>query len=302
MEAQPNRLGVCTLIDALIDWKADSRAQKQELGRHAFESAMPASVSRVLQQDGWSNDVHHVIPRLSHLMRQKHIQSGYVCSAQATLVHRLAREGNDFCGYRNLQMLCLALGLAGFHDHLRDRCSILDLQAMIEDAWKAGHNAHGLTETGGIRGTRKHIGTQEVEALLQHLKIPYDARRFVGKDAARKLLDFVSTYFSAAANSRASMSGMTETDLMPLFLQRPHHSVTIVGIATLPNNKRTLLVFDPALPRSFGIRTTLKSRLLVRLINKVELLSHCRSESYLERHSAFEILAAGTIATGLAPS
>lgn len=40
--------------------------------------------------------------------------------------------------------------------------TIFDIQGCIEDAWDLGINAHGRIETGGIRGTRKYIGTPEV--------------------------------------------------------------------------------------------------------------------------------------------
>lgn len=39
---------------------------------------------------------------------------------------------------------------------------VLKLQDMIEDAWDRGFNSQGRVETGGIRGTRKYIGTPEV--------------------------------------------------------------------------------------------------------------------------------------------
>lgn len=41
--------------------------------------------------------------------------------------------------------------------------SIFMIQDMIEDAWDNGFNPEGRVETGGIRGTRKYIGTPEVQ-------------------------------------------------------------------------------------------------------------------------------------------
>lgn len=40
--------------------------------------------------------------------------------------------------------------------------NIFQLQDQIEAAWDNGHNTRGRRETGGIKGTRKFIGTQEV--------------------------------------------------------------------------------------------------------------------------------------------
>ena len=40
--------------------------------------------------------------------------------------------------------------------------SIFGIQDLIEHAWDAGINAQGRIETGGVKGTRKWIGTPEV--------------------------------------------------------------------------------------------------------------------------------------------
>lgn len=44
--------------------------------------------------------------------------------------------------------------------------SIFRIQDYIEKAWDLGINAQGRIETGGVRGTRKYIGTPEVKSLL----------------------------------------------------------------------------------------------------------------------------------------
>jgi hypothetical protein len=49
------------------------------------------------------------------------------------------------------------------HTHFRGVIpSIFQIQEDIETAWDRGINAEGRIETGGIRGTRKYIGTPEV--------------------------------------------------------------------------------------------------------------------------------------------
>ena len=40
--------------------------------------------------------------------------------------------------------------------------SIFQIQDLIEAAWAKGYGLSGMVETGGIRGTRKYIGTPEV--------------------------------------------------------------------------------------------------------------------------------------------
>lgn len=44
--------------------------------------------------------------------------------------------------------------------------SIFQIQEFIETAWDQGINSQGRIETGGIRGTRKYIGTPEVWRLI----------------------------------------------------------------------------------------------------------------------------------------
>jgi zinc finger-containing ubiquitin peptidase 1 len=51
--------------------------------------------------------------------------------------------------------------------------SIFQIQDWIEAAWDLGINAQGRIETGGIKGTRKYIGTPEAQALLCSFDIPY---------------------------------------------------------------------------------------------------------------------------------
>ena len=50
--------------------------------------------------------------------------------------------------------------------------SIFQIQDYIEQAWDRGINAQGRIETGGVRGTRKYIGTPEAQAVFCSLRIP----------------------------------------------------------------------------------------------------------------------------------
>ena len=70
-----------------------------------------------------------------------------------------------FCGYRNIQMLCsyiISVKFQGYQNINRRIPSIFQIQDYIESAWDAGINTQGRIETGGIKGTRKYIGTPEV--------------------------------------------------------------------------------------------------------------------------------------------
>lgn len=51
--------------------------------------------------------------------------------------------------------------------------SIFQIQDWIEAAWDQGICPRGRAETGGIRMTRKHIGTVEAYACMQYLGFPY---------------------------------------------------------------------------------------------------------------------------------
>ena len=74
-----------------------------------------------------------------------------------------------FCGYRNIQMLVsnmIALKSPGHQLFDETIPSIFQIQDFIEMAWDEGFNSTGREETGGIKGTRKYIGTPDVSKIL----------------------------------------------------------------------------------------------------------------------------------------
>jgi hypothetical protein len=124
--------------------------------------------SLISEETGAATELHAAIPILSHLLaRDESVKKYYVCTRHAVQVFKTRSEGAHFCGYRNIQMLLLALRhlqpkkLVALSDHV----TIPQLQQAIEKAWDAGYNAHGRVLTGGIIGTRKHIGTSEVRTI-----------------------------------------------------------------------------------------------------------------------------------------
>jgi len=51
------------------------------------------------------------------------------------------------------------------HENFKGKIpTIFDIQEYIETAWDFGINSAGRIETGGIRGTRKYIGTPDVSS------------------------------------------------------------------------------------------------------------------------------------------
>jgi hypothetical protein len=74
-------------------------------------------------------------------------------------------SAGSFCGYRNIQMLIsyiIIAQAAGSELFGETFPTIFQIQDLIENAWDSGFNAQGRQETGGIKGTRKYIGTPEV--------------------------------------------------------------------------------------------------------------------------------------------
>ena len=123
------------------------------------------SDGRLLRTDSIANEIQGIIPVIAQLCEQDPaVSRAYLCHSEVTHVVKLAKEGG-FCGYRNIQMIISYIRDArseGYR-HFQGRLpSIIQIQDMIECAWDRGFNSLGRIETGGIRGTRKYIGTPEV--------------------------------------------------------------------------------------------------------------------------------------------
>jgi len=115
---------------------------------------MPDRVADLIAEESSKNKLANVIPLLVNILRaDRDVVQAYLCNADTTQIFKLRTEGNHFCGYRNIQML------------LASSRTIPTLQKDIETAWDNGFNSHGRVETGGIIGTRKHIGTSEVREV-----------------------------------------------------------------------------------------------------------------------------------------
>jgi zinc finger-containing ubiquitin peptidase 1 len=128
---------------------------------------MPARIANIISDEGDENAVTGITHRLVVLLKKDpDVETAYTCTRHAVQIHKLSNEGADFCGYRNIQMLCSAVGLSevqtGCAVDLRKKLSIPLLQDLIEQAWDRDINPHGRIQTGGIKGTRKYVGTSEV--------------------------------------------------------------------------------------------------------------------------------------------
>lgn len=162
--------------------------QKSELGPHAHEEQMPSWLLKqleagapmtVIQKIDYSgalvrvesivNEIRGTMAVLGQLCDQdRALSKTYLSHPDVRHVVKMSKEGG-FCGYRNIQMMVSFIQDAksqGYQHFLGRLPSILELQDAIESAWDRGINASGRIETGGIKGTRKYIGTPEVRPCL----------------------------------------------------------------------------------------------------------------------------------------
>ena len=145
-----------------------------EIGAEVKVTNHIAPDGRLLQIENIANEVRGIIPVIAQLCEQDPaVSRAYLCHPDVTHVVKLAREGG-FCGYRNIQMMVSYIRDARSegHQHFQGRLpSIIQIQDMIESAWDRGFNPLGRVETGGIRGTRKYIGTPEVNSHSRRYNI-----------------------------------------------------------------------------------------------------------------------------------
>lgn len=204
------------------------------------------------------------------------------------------------------------------HTHFKKKIpSIFRIQDWVEKAWDEGINSHCRAETGGIRMTRKFIGTAEAAACFQYLGIPYvsspcqrrswilyiDANTHSNETTAFKnpsepgksqslLLQEVESYF--ASGTLDPTKRIRCTNLPPIYFQHRGHSMTIVGFEKQKDGRKRLLVFDPSFKDPWTVRTLIgkdiSGRTLVQLHLAVTLNAYRRGGRYLRKYEGFEIL------------
>ncbi|KAJ5963320.1 uncharacterized protein N7479_003196 [Penicillium vulpinum] len=305
------------------------RLGRSELGPHAHEKKMPSWLKKMLEKGGSTsrqtqitsdgkftrretveNETDHLIPALARLCEQdKSVRRAFFCSPKVRHICKLRREGG-FCGYRNIQMLVSWLKKTrGFgHEHFPNKGpTILELQDMIESAWDMGFNSSGRAETGGIKGTRKFIGTPEVslsssivlymltstqaQALFMSLGIPCEARSLSETNDVRAcdaLYIDVADYFRSAC-SPEDETKIVQTELPPIYFQHQGHSMTIVGFEIRDNGSANLLVFDPMFKTSPAMERLIRA--FVKPSDPTRLLkAYRRGTPYLQKYKIFELL------------
>ncbi|TVY88874.1 Zinc finger with UFM1-specific peptidase domain protein [Lachnellula willkommii] len=283
------------------------RLGKSELGPHANEKQMPSWLVELLETDGATttenrlgtdgklrkarvckNHAADIIPVLAQLLHQdKTTQYAYLCDSAVRHVSKLKKEGG-FCGYRNIQMMSSYIvgARSQGHEFLGDKIpTIFEIQDFIENAWDIGINAQGREETGGIKGTRKYIGTPDAQAMFLSLGIACDAQGINTKkdrkaaDPAHLLLfKAVEEYF---ANGCA--------DFDPKANRRKGHSMTIVGFEKRSDGSKDVIVFDPMFHDAPNV-TKLIGQMFTHKAPADLLKAYRRATHYLKRYKEFEIL------------
>jgi zinc finger-containing ubiquitin peptidase 1 len=134
----------------------------------------------LMRMESLVNETPDVIPVLAQLCKQDpSVQQVFFCHPATRHICKIDKEGG-FCGYRNVQMLISYIRSTqaeGFEHFLDGSPSIFKLQDLIEAAWDQGFNSHGRVETGGIKGTRKYIGTPEVSPRVSRPPKDIDSSR-----------------------------------------------------------------------------------------------------------------------------
>ncbi|SZF04188.1 unnamed protein product [Blumeria hordei] len=298
------------------------------LGPHANEDKMPAwlfnlisnkdgivkTVNRIengrsIKLEICPNIVPGVIPILAQMFaKDESTKIAYLCHPEVKQISKLKKEVvphklillGGFCGYRNIQMMAsyiIASNSQG-HEIFNGKIpSIFEIQEYIEDAWDLGINPQGRVETGGIRGTRKYIGTSEVQAMFCRLGIASEVleirNRMPPELAFKQLLSMAQKYFSSCVVDVDSK--IYNTSLPPIYLQHQGHSMTIIGYEERKDGSNNLLVFDPKFSDSqdmiMGIGSTIDNSHLLHTLK-----FYRKGANYLGKYNEFEIFKLANVA------
>ncbi|KAF2756199.1 DUF1671-domain-containing protein [Pseudovirgaria hyperparasitica] len=289
-----------------------ARLGKKELGPYAWEDRMPAWLEkkladgpkisivnriggdgRLIKQEVVENEtpgIPSILAQLSHVDRS--VRKAYYCHPSTVHICHTPKEGG-FCGYRNLQMLISYIqgARAQGHTEFPGRTpTILALQDIIEDAWDKGINEVARVQTGGIRKTRKWIGTPEAQSVLVNLQIDSGVQVFSDGQrgsALDQLLIFVESYFQQFVTDADQK--VHRTLAPPIYFQHPGHSLTIVGFERRKDGSCNLVVFDPMFRTSPSMHRLLGRQNIASPRPEV-MDAYRRDARKLRKHRDFEIL------------
>lgn len=266
---------------------------------------------RLIKQEQVQNETPGIIPILAQLSAlDRSVKEAYYCHPSTLHIGKTPKEGG-FCGYRNIQMLISYIQgskAQGFEEFPGRTPGILKLQDLIERAWDKGINEIGRQQTGGIRDTRKYIGTPEActtpshhclaayfiqaQALFLSAQINCAVEMFTDSpdgsvEAHEQLLAAIERYFAQAAVSDGS--NVYKTLLPPIYLQQPGHSITIIGLERRRDGSCNLMIFDPMYSTSPAMHKLI-GRKNIRTPRPEVLYAYRRVAKQLRKHAAFEVL------------
>ncbi|KAF5026022.1 hypothetical protein F66182_1877 [Fusarium sp. NRRL 66182] len=186
----------------------------------------------------------------------------------------------------------IAARTPGSHHFGRIFPSIFQIQDLIENAWDMGINAQGRTETGGVKGTRKYIGTPEAQAVFLSLEIPCSVQAFKDKERGKSkqhLFEAIERYFQGGVTDVEDRIHLT--GLPPIYLQHPGHSLTIVGLERQMDGHTNLIVFDPSFRDSTKIRN-LVGKSVRHKPSSIDgfLQPYRRGSHYFRKYNQYEVL------------
>ncbi|KAL2163131.1 hypothetical protein VTH06DRAFT_6967 [Thermothelomyces fergusii] len=270
-----------------------NRLGKAHLGKYAYEDRMPDWLVSLLKREGqvMSQGVVSVLGIL--LEQSSSTKYAYLCHPCVQHISKLKREGG-FCGYRNIQMLASYIieAKSQGHEHFCGTLpSIFQIQEWIETAWDSGINSHARLETGGIRGTRKYIGTPEAVAVFRLLNIPCEPHAIKFSEPSKSeahLMEYVENYFQLGVQDPTQR--VHRTNLPPIYFQHLGHSLTIIGLERLKNGSRQLLVFDPSFHDSSYIVRLIGQASFKHPAPDLALRAYRRGGDYLKKYRSFELV------------
>ncbi|KAL2197569.1 peptidase family C78-domain-containing protein [Corynascus similis CBS 632.67] len=270
------------------------RLGKAHLGKYAHESRMPDWLVSLLKKNGQVTSQVGVVSVLALLLEQSSsTKQAYLCHPCVHHVSKLKREGG-FCGYRNIQMMISYIieTKSKGHEHFSGTIpSIFQIQEWIEEAWDSGINSQARLETGGIKGTRKYIGTPEAVAVFHLLQIPCEPYGIKFPDPGKSeahLMEYVESYFQTGVQDPTQR--VHRTNLPPIYFQHLGHSLTIIGFERLKNGTKQLLVFDPSFHDSSYIVRLIGHTSFKHPTPDLALRAYRRGNDYLKRHRSFELV------------
>jgi len=142
------------------------RKELEQGGKQSRETKLDPTTGHLVKVVTVSNETPDLIPVIALLCEHDpRVARAWVCHPGTKHVGKQIRGEGGFCGYRNIQMVVSYIQSAyprGSHPFEIRIPTILRLQDWIEEGWDKGINSSARLETGGIKGTRKYIGTSEV--------------------------------------------------------------------------------------------------------------------------------------------